>query len=146
MKIKHSTFPDCNTGESCVFGVTGICARVLIYKGGWVTTRRGHCCWKNFLTYISQEEGHTTPHRATGRAQGLVRRWKDQGESMAQNLHCVFHGTGKAGQGNSLGLASWVIWAGSGLQVQSLTVGTWPWATWPWVTWRRGNTGSVCED
>lgn len=24
---------------------------------------------------------------------------------MAQNLHCVFHGTGKAGQGNSLGLA-----------------------------------------
>lgn len=45
------------------------------------------------------------PHRAIGEALGLVRRWKDQGESMAQNLHRIFHGTGKAGQGNSLGLA-----------------------------------------
>lgn len=45
------------------------------------------------------------PHRAIGEALGLVRRCKDQGESMAQKLHCVFHGTGKVGQGNSLGLA-----------------------------------------
>lgn len=45
------------------------------------------------------------PQRAKGEAPGLVRRWKDQGKSRAQNLHCVFHGTGNAGQGNSLGLA-----------------------------------------
>lgn len=60
---------------------------------------------KEVYSYISKEEGHTMPHRATGEALGLVRRWKDQGKSRAQNLHCVFHGTDNAGQGNSLGLA-----------------------------------------
>ena len=38
-------------------------------------------------------------------APSLVRRQREQG-SLGQSLYCVFHGKGKAGKGNSLGLAS----------------------------------------
>lgn len=45
------------------------------------------------------------------------------GQEVAQSLRCVFHGTDRAGQGkwHRIWLA-WVMWAGSGLQVQSPVV------------------------
>lgn len=56
---------------------------------------------------------------------------------MVQSFYCVFHGKGKAGRGNGLGLASlndvgrlWAIWVGSVVV---------------WVIQGRRNIGLVCQ-
>ena len=80
--------------------------------------------------YVMQ--GHMGKHEVRSGGQ-----MQDPGESMVQRLSCVFHGKGKAGRGNGLGLASlndvgtlWAIWVGS------LVV---------WVIQGRRNIGLVCQ-